>query len=243
MSHAEVRSRVCRRLGKEVCDEGPRPLCFGVMDRWGVHAECCMGGGDKTEIHHCVRNRLYRQSRFANFGPQLEKGVDRVLGLDSDGRENDRGRERPADVLLVRARDLHTGVQGRVEGRVALDVGIVCPQSASHRAIAARENLGAAEAYVRHKCSRNDMEAKCRAAGVVFQPMIFESLGGVSIEAKGVIKSINNAVAENVDSPVSEIAQQFWWGVSVDIQKAQHKALAKRTLGLGVWGSSLGIGA
>ena len=87
------------------------------------------------------------------------------------------------------------------------------------------------------------MEAKCQAAGVVFQPMIFESLGGVSIEAKRVIKSINNAVAENFDSPLSEVAQQFWWGLSVDIQKAQHKAFAKRAQGLCIWGSPLESGA
>ena len=87
------------------------------------------------------------------------------------------------------------------------------------------------------------MEAKCQAAGVVFQPMIFESLGGVSIEAKRVIKSINNAVAENFDSPLSEVAQHFWWGLAVDIQKAQHKALAKRTRGLCLWGSPFGQGA
>ena len=44
MSNAEVRSRVSLRLGKGICEEGPCPLCFGVMDKWGVHAESCMAG-------------------------------------------------------------------------------------------------------------------------------------------------------------------------------------------------------
>ena len=69
LSNAELRSRVCRRLGKELCEEGPCPLCFGVMDKWGVHAETCMSGGDKTAAHHCVRNRLHRQSKLASFSP------------------------------------------------------------------------------------------------------------------------------------------------------------------------------
>ena len=173
LSNAEVRSRVSRRLGKEICEEGPCPLCFGVMDRWGVHAESCMSGGDKTIVHHCTRNSIKRQCRLANFGPQLEKGIDRMLGLDSDGKENDRGRERPADVLLVQARDVCTGSGERVDGKVALDVAVVCPQAAGHRSSAASESLGAAEDYVRHKCSRADMEVRCRNAGVAFQPMVF----------------------------------------------------------------------
>ena len=76
--------------------------------------------------------------------------------------------------------------------------------------------------------------------GVVFQPMIFESLGGASVEARGVIKSLNRAVAENFDSRLSEVAQQFWWGLSVDIQKAQHRAFAKRALG--AYGEFLDLG-
>ena len=70
---------------------------------------------------------------------------------------------------------------------------------------------------------------------MVFQPMIFESLGGVSSEADDVIKSINRAVAENSDSHASEVATRFWWGLSIDIQRAQHRAFAKRVSGWG-WG-------
>jgi hypothetical protein len=66
-----------------------------------------------------------------------------------------------------------------------LDVGIVCPQAAVHVANA-QEGLGAAEAYTRTKCDRAQMAERCRVAGVVFQPMIFESFGGVSIEAERV---------------------------------------------------------
>ena len=67
---------------------------------------------------------------------------------------------------------------GGVAGRVALDVGIVCPQAAGHLGNAAAESLGAAEAYVKTKCTRGETERRCRDAGVVFQPLIFESTGG-----------------------------------------------------------------
>ena len=129
-----------------------------------------------------------------------------------------------------------------MDGRIALDVGIVCPQATSHRGVGARESLGAAEDYVRQKCSRGDMEARCRNAGIVFQPMSFESLGGVSVEARGVIKSINRAVAENTDSQLSEVAQRFWWGISVGMQKGLHRAFAKRCQGFGVGAFECGAG-
>eukprot|EP00973_Karenia_brevis_P080355 11147189-Karenia_brevis.AAC.1 len=52
LTNAEVRSRVGRRLGMEICEEGPCPFCLGVVDRWGIHPEGCTGGGDKTFGHH-----------------------------------------------------------------------------------------------------------------------------------------------------------------------------------------------
>ena len=83
------------------------------------------------------------------------------------------------------------------------------------------------------KASRAAVAQRCAEAGVVFQPLIFESLGGVSSEADDVIKSINRAVAENSDSRLSEIATLFWWGLAIDLQRAQHRAFAKRVRGLG----------
>ena len=72
---------------------------------------------------------------------------------------------------------------------MALDVGIVCAQAASHIAGAAGEVCGAAEDYVRTKCSRADVERRCREVCVFFQPLIFESIGGISVEAEVLSKA------------------------------------------------------
>ena len=136
--------------------------------------------------------------------------------------------ERPADVLLCRGQDVRVGVAARGDGRIALDVGVVCPQAPSHLSSAVAEPLGAAEEYVRAKCGRNDTEERCRRAGVVFQPMIFESLGGVSAEAVRVIKSLNKAVAENTDTSESEVATLFWQRLAIDIQRSAHRAFSRR---------------
>jgi len=58
-------------------------------------------------------------------------------------------------------------------------------------ATAAVEPLGFAEACVRTKCGRQDMQERCRRAGVVFQPMIFERLGEVSAGTERANLSIN----------------------------------------------------
>ena len=54
-----------------------------------------------------------------------------------------------------------------------------------------------------------DIESRCAAAGVVFQPMIFESLGGVSSEAERVIKCLNKLVAFSTGSS-GQIRMASW---------------------------------
>ena len=39
LTNAEVQYGARRRLGVELCEEGPCPLCLGVVDRWGAHCE------------------------------------------------------------------------------------------------------------------------------------------------------------------------------------------------------------
>lgn len=162
LTNQELRSRVGRRLGQELCEECPCPFCFGVMDRWGIHAESCTAGGDKTVGRNIIRNGIYAHSQRGATAPILEAGgVLGTLGLEEPrgrsavgctGRPGERNLERPADVLLCRGQDVRVGVAARGDGRVALDVGVVCPQAPSHLASAVVEPLGAAEEYVRAKC-------------------------------------------------------------------------------------------
>jgi len=114
-------------------------------------------------------------------------------------------------------------------------VGIVCPQAAGHLDNAAREPLGAAEEYVKTKCGRGETERRCREVGVVFQPMIFESTGGVSAEAERVLKCLNKAVAGNSDSSEEVVATRFWQRIGVDLlrgddnnSRAFHKRLVDK---------------
>ena len=98
LTNEEVSSRVGRRLGVAICEEQTCPFYFGIMDRFGIHAESCMAGGDKTAAHHCVRNDVYHHAGRGNTGPVLEAaGVLDMLGVqDAQGRLG----ERPADVAM-----------------------------------------------------------------------------------------------------------------------------------------------
>jgi hypothetical protein len=195
------------------------------MDKYGAHCESCTAGGDKTVNHNVVRDGLYAHSKRAHTAPRLEAcGVSRLLGLE-DGSD---GQVRPADVLLCRAQDIRTGVGSAGAGKVALDVGIVCPQAAGHLDNAAREPLGAAEEYVKTKCGRGETERRCREAGVVFQPMIFESTGGVSAEAERVLKCLNKAVAGNSDSSEEVVATRFWQRIGIDLLRGSSRAFHRR---------------
>ena len=149
ITNAEIHSRVGRRLGAEITQDGPCPFCFGVIDRYGIHPECCTAGGDKTAGHNDIRNGIYVNSGRGSLQPVLEaKGVLSVLRVAETG-VGQGDRRRPADVLLCRACDVQTGSRGRGNPKVALEVGVVCPQAQGHMPVAAAETLGAAEVYVR----------------------------------------------------------------------------------------------
>ena len=107
----------------------------------------------------------------------VDDGGGGSQGAGGDGG-GDAGR-RPADVLICGAQDIWTGSRGHSgETKVALDVGVVCPEAQGHLGEAAAEVLGAAEAYCKYKCNSKDTERKCREKGIIYQPMIFESTGG-----------------------------------------------------------------
>ena len=50
----------------------------------------------------------------------------------------------------------------------------------------------------------------------------------MSCEAEGVTRCLNKAVAENQGSPEGEVATLFWHRLAIDIQRAGHRALARR---------------
>ena len=241
LTNGEIRSGVGRRLGVAIGEEGPCPFCMQCNDEYGIHPECCMGGGDKVTAHNTTRNTLHQHAKAAGARPQLEQG-GLLAGRGLPGGEG----RRPADTLLCSTEGIQTG-RRRTRARIALDIGIVCPQAPSHRSEAVKEMLGAAESYTRAKAAYEDTEAKCDEAGFEYQPIVFESFGGMAREAERVLKSINRQVAVNANTPPEEVARRLWERLSVDLQRAGHRAFARRettrefVVGSGMRGALAGI--
>ena len=58
---------------------------------------------------------------------------------------------------------------------------------------------------------------------------IFETLGRGTEEAVDVFESINQLVAVKTHSPHREVARRLWHRMSVDLQRALHRAWARRS--------------
>ena len=101
----EFRSRLGRRLGVEICEEGMCPCCGQAMDRFRAHAEGSMCGGDKTKSHNQVNYLVYKQCQSAGVRPELEK-TEIFSGAKS---QQDLGRRRPADTFLHSGAGIKTG--------------------------------------------------------------------------------------------------------------------------------------
>ena len=65
-------------------------------------------------------------------------------------------------------------------------------------------------------------------AGFAYQPLVFESFGGMAREAEKVLKSITKQVANNTNAPPGEVARRLWERLSVDLQRAGHRAFKRR---------------
>ena len=141
----------------------------------------------------------------------------------------DLGRRRPADTFVQSGAVIKTGT-GRNLLNVALDVGIINPQAPTNVTKASEGTLEAADKYTEKKRAFQNTDALCAAAGIDYQPLVFESFGGCSAEARETLKSINRLVANNTNTPTSEVARRFWQKVSTEIQKSNHRSFAKRTV-------------
>ena len=154
LTNAEVQYEVGRRLGGL---EG--------VDKWGAHCESCMGVGIKMLIiTGCGIMFICSPGGFVQ--PRCWKQVASTGSSWMSGLTP--GSVPPMFCYVGRRMLLLLDLGLGVTSRVALDIGIVCPQAAGHFGAAAGERLGAAEGYVRTECSRADMERRCRMGRIVF---------------------------------------------------------------------------
>ena len=111
---------------------------------------------------------------------------------------------------------------------MAVDVGFVCPQASSNFVRAGEGSLGTAKDYTERKRGHNDTDVRCEEARIDYQPCVFETLGGGTQEAINIIESLNKLVAVKTHTPHREVARRLWHRMSVDLQRALHRAWVRR---------------
>ena len=69
------RTSMQRRLRMPIWDaDSACGLCGETLDRWGNHALCCGGGGDRVRRHNAVRNIVCSAvAEYTSVSPELEK--------------------------------------------------------------------------------------------------------------------------------------------------------------------------
>ncbi|CAE8690857.1 unnamed protein product, partial [Polarella glacialis] len=86
----------------------------------------------------------------------------------------------------------------------------------------------AAKAYADRKRRHLDTASKCEAAGVRFQPMVFEAQGGMTSEAGAVIHAIAGAVASAEDADQQKIRVEIFEKISLLIMRANARRIGRR---------------
>ena len=158
--------------------------------------------------------------------PELEKaGLLHSIALPD-------ARRRPADVLICHGTVVLTGLPGesvpRGLERVALDFSVVNALGQGHHAETSRPPLTAALLYSRRKCSYAQTATRCAAAGIAFEPMVFELQGGVEPRAAAILHRIASCVASCEGLPVAECKRQFFDRLALIIARRASSMVRRR---------------
>ena len=205
---AEFNVSVKYRLGMKVIPfEGQCSACPSVSDTLGDHAVSCGWGGERIARHDAIRDCLYATCTQAGLGPTRE---DRALIPGNEAR--------PADIFLPR------WTAGK---DTALDITVVNPLSATYvNQSAATPGHALTKAYER-KWNRHG-EA-CRAAGITFQPLPWDTLGGWGNSTTEEVKKMGSALARHTRGEEAEVIRHLIQRVSVTLMKINSNLILNRS--------------
>ena len=129
---------------------------------------------------------------------------------------------RPADIMI------HTVGPDRTHfSDIALDFAVISPLTAQ-RLRQPAEVLGGARAYAEQKRTFQSTAARCAEANVGFEPVIFESAGGLDDAGRKVFETMCADVAQRTEGSKHDVLQRVKTRISIDLQRAAHRSLQKR---------------
>jgi len=145
-----------------ICNDCPKRI-----DPQCWHAILCGRRGYIGRRHNQVRNIINKQMNRGNYVTQMEK-----IYLTED-------QEKPADIYV----ELYKGLKP-----AALDIGVTCPVQERYYKRLGYKQMQAADDYVQLK--NDKYKAFAAQQRILYYPVIFEALGGISEGAKGILSDI-----------------------------------------------------
>ena len=123
---------------------------------------------------------------------------------------------RPADTLLIAPPSLKPN-SWRKFPRLALDLAVTCPVTQPLIAQAAAETLSAAGKYADRKRGSGDIAMRCAAANLGYEPVVFESFGGIERGGMELLSSICSKVDQQQQSRIGEAKRLCLARLSFDL--------------------------
>ena len=207
LTSAEFAISVRYRLGAAVyTTAGECPACHQHSDKDGDHAISCGSKGERIARHNHLRDHLYHTAVCSALSPTRE---DRAIIPGSDSR--------PADVLIP-------NWSGGKD--TALDVTVVNPLQTALVNRAATTPGHALTVRFNEKMTKHG--EGCRQAGMVFIPMVVETLGGWHESAILQIKKLGAALARHTGEEESEKIRHLYQRLAILLVKGNAALFLNR---------------
>ena len=153
--------------------------------------------------------------------------------LEPTGLLSDDPQARPADTLLV----VPLGVQQnswRKFPRIAIDVAVTSPYQQASMADSTQAEVSSATRYAERKWQNQLLASRCNAANLGYEPLVFESTGGLEKGGYALLSSIYSLVDQCHKRRGGDSLRECLGRLSFDLQRGLQAAIqAHRTLQCG----------
>ena len=208
-------------------------LCGEVLDRWGDHALCCCGGGDRVLWHNAIRNVVGAAfSEFTSITPEFEKPglllppkAPDPGGPDSGFIHLPGGGRRPADIWVPR------GSSNLAE---AWDFSISSLLRTSFFSSASPFEAGVFHEVESRKNSFQNTASQVAALDATFRPLVLEACGGgwspALREVIAWVSTESRALRGSVGNTPRDVSLRIAQRISCTLQRENARAVIRRAL-------------
>ena len=112
--------------------------------------------------------------------------------------------------------------------KTAFDVKIINALGQGHVDATAGHGLAAAAAYREQQLQHLNTDGLCRERGIVYEPLVFTTRGGVEGHAEATICRIAAAIAANEDGCAAQVKAEILQSISLSLARSVAKAIRRR---------------